>query len=193
MIFGESHFIGVRFDPARLVTSRPNLAAGSVTQKKIRPPPVTRAILPPSGDRKVAPMTVSGARRCHHHRVSPVGEEVDARSRVVRGGEATKHRWNEIANVCDRPHLFDPGPGDQDVPRSTFLQQQLGGLHARLGVKARAHDAVIEDVRERHERHTLVMCHIGMHDGHVLILGNPRCGVIEGLVKAITAACTGLG
>ena len=70
------------------------------------------------------------------------------------------------------PHLLDPGPGDQDVAWRTFLQQQLGGLHARLGVKARTHDAIVEDVRERHERHSLVMCHIGAHHGHACILGS---------------------
>ena len=118
---------------------------------------------------------------------------MDAGSRVVRGVEATQHRWNEIADVRDRPHLLDPGPGDQDVAWSAFLQQQLSGLHARLGVKARAHHAVVEDVCERHERHPLVMRHIGAHDGHRLVLGDARGRVIERLVKAIAAARAGLG
>ena len=87
-------------------------------------------------------------------------------SRVVWGREAADDRWNEIADVCNRLHLLDPGPGHQDIPWRAFLQQQLGRLHARLGVKARAHDAVVEDVRQRHERHPLVMRHIGANHSH---------------------------
>ena len=52
---------------------------------------------------------------------------------------------------------------------------------------------VVENVRERHERHPLVMRHIGAHDGHALVLGDPRGRVIERLVKAIAAARAGLG
>src|SRR6478752_7620643 len=85
----------------------------------------------------------NGARRSDHHRISSVGEEVDGGSRIVRGVEAANNRWNKIADIGDRPHLFDPGPGDQDVAWSAFLQEQLSGLHARLGVKARAHHAVV--------------------------------------------------
>ena len=43
------------------------------------------------------------------------------------------------------------------LPRHTFLQDQLGGLHARVGVKARDEHVAAHDVRERHERHALVM------------------------------------
>ena len=192
MILEKNDFICVRFDPARLVGSRPDRATVSVAQEDIRPPGIARAILPPACDRKVAPTAVSGARRGDHHHVSPVGKEVGAGSQVVRGGETTEDRWHKIADVRDRLHLLDSGPGDQDVPWRTFLQQQLGGLHARLGVKARAHDAVVEDVRERHERHPLVMRHIGAHHGHACILGEPRGRVIERLIQAILAARTGL-
>src|SRR4030095_10149021 len=111
---------------------------------------------------------------------------------VVWGGEATEHRWNEIADVSDRPHLLDPGPGDQDVPWSAFLQEQLRGLHARLGMKAPAHDALVENVRERHERHPLMMRHVGAHDSHALVLGDARGRVIERFIKAIAAAGAGL-
>ena len=57
-----------------------------------------------------------------------------AGSRVVRRSEAAVDRWNEIADVRDRPRLLDPGPGGQNVPWSAFLQQELGGLNARLVV-----------------------------------------------------------
>ena len=118
---------------------------------------------------------------------------MDAGIRFVRRVEATHHRRNKIADICDGPHLFDPRPGHQDVAWGAFLQQQLSGLHARLSVEARAHHAVVKDVCERHERHSLVMCHIGVHDGNFLVLGDARGGVIERFVKAEAAAGASLG
>src|SRR5216683_1365651 len=61
VILGKSHFIRVRFDPARLVCGRPDRAAVSVAKENVRSPGITRAVLPPSCDRKVSPMAVSGA------------------------------------------------------------------------------------------------------------------------------------
>src|SRR4029453_9272160 len=132
----------IRFDPAWLVCSRPDRAAVSVAKENVGSPGITRAVLPPSGDCKISPTAVSRTRCRHHHYVSPVGEEMGARSRVVCGGEAPEDRWDEIADVRDRLYFLDPGPGDQDVARSAFLQQQLSGQHARLGMKARTHDAL---------------------------------------------------
>jgi hypothetical protein len=60
-------------------------------------------------------------------------------------------------------------------------------------VKARAHDALVENIRERHERHPLVMRHVGVHDSHALVLRDSRGRIIERLVKAIAAARAGLG
>jgi hypothetical protein len=68
-------------------------------------------------------MAVSEPAVVTYHRVLPIGEEVDAGSRIVWGSEATQDWWNEIADVGDSPHLIDPGPGDKDVSRSAFLQQ----------------------------------------------------------------------
>ena len=98
-----------------------------------------------------------------------------------------------IADVGDRPYFLDPGPGDQNVTRSAFLQQQLGSLHARLGVKARSHDALVENIRYRHQRHSLVMRHMGVHDGHRLVLRDSRGRVIERLIKSIVTGRAGLG
>ena len=111
-----------------------------------------------------------------------------------RRGEVKRRRTrsNEIADVGDPPHLLDPGPGDQNVSRSAFLQQSLGGLHARLGVKAPAHDALTQHVRERHsDVPGDAPCRA--HDGHALVLRHSRGGVIERLVKAMTTTRAGLG
>ena len=64
--------------------------------------------------------------------------------------------------------------GDSDVARRALLQQQLGRLDHRLGMEARAHDAVEQCVGDGHDRHALVVGHIGAHDGLRLAVGQPR-------------------
>jgi len=85
---------------------------------------------------------------CHYH-VSPVGEEVDAGVASVWGSEATKNWWNEIADVGDPPHLLNPGPGDQDVSAECVPATVARWPCSALGVKAPAHDALTQHVRER--------------------------------------------
>ena len=59
VILGKSDFIAIRLNAAWLVCSRPDLAAGFVAQEKIRSTDVKCAVLPPTCNRKVAPVTVS--------------------------------------------------------------------------------------------------------------------------------------
>src|SRR4030095_2199808 len=96
VILGKSDFIAIGLGTAWLVCSRPDLAAGSVAQEKIRPPAVPRAVFAPTCNGKVMPVTIPGARGGDHHRVSAVGKKVDAGIRVVRRVEATHHRMNKI-------------------------------------------------------------------------------------------------
>ena len=50
---------------------------------------------------------------------------------------------------------------------SPFLQQELGRLDDRLGVKAGAHRAVVERVGDRDQGHALMVRHIGADDRHL--------------------------
>src|SRR4030095_4616256 len=59
VILRKSDLIAIRLNAAWLVCSRPDLAAGFVAQEKIRSTDVKRAVLPPTCNRKVAPVTVS--------------------------------------------------------------------------------------------------------------------------------------
>jgi hypothetical protein len=67
VIFGKNDLIGIWFDAAWLVRSRPNLAGGFIAQENVRSPGVTCTIFPPSCNRKVAPAAVTGTRRSDHH------------------------------------------------------------------------------------------------------------------------------
>ena len=108
-IFGKSHFIGVGFDAARLICRRPDLAAGSVAQKKYVP----QASRVRSSRHRVtarlrqwlypepAVVTITEYRPLERRWTPGVGSCGEVKRR--------RHRWNEIADVCDRPHLLHPG------------------------------------------------------------------------------------
>src|SRR6185436_1377187 len=106
--------------------------------------------------------------------ITTIGEEVDGRRRIMWRSETPQDWRNEIPNVGDGAHFVDPWSSHENVARRAFLEQQLGGLHARLGVKAPAHDAVKEDVVECDERRPLMMRHVSAHDGHSLLFGDAR-------------------
>ena len=55
-------------------------------------------------------------------------------------------------------------------------------------MKALAHLARLQSIRDRDDRHALMMRHVGPHDCDTLILGQSRTSKIERLKKAIAAA-----
>ena len=60
--------------------------------------------------------------------------------------------------------LHRSGLGDGGLARDPLLQEQLRGLHARVGMEALHHRVAQEGVGERHEGHALVMGHERPHD-----------------------------
>ena len=138
-VLGERDRVAVRLAAPRLVAGRPGLAAVDVAKEHVRPPPVARDVLPPARDGEVAPAAVSRARRRQHHRVASVREQLRPRHRAVRRAEAPLDGRHELAHVADGLDLVRARPRDRHVPRRPLLQEQLGGLDHRLGVKARAH------------------------------------------------------
>ena len=78
--------------------------------------------------------------------------------------------------------------GDRDVARRALLQQQLGRLDDRLGVEARAHHAVEQRVGDGHDRHALVVGHVGAHDRPGLAFRQAGRREVERLVEAVAAA-----
>ena len=79
------------------------------------------------------------------------------------------------------------------VARRTFLEQEFGGPDHRLGVETVPHHPIVQDIRDRDQRHALMMRHIGPHDGDVFSFGHPCAGVIQRLIKPIGSPAAGLG
>ena len=92
---------------------------------------------------------------------------MSARNRLVRGLEPARQRRNELAYVSLTRHLVSPRMSNQHVARNAFLQQELGGLDNRFGVKAGAHRAVLQSIRERDQAHPLMVRHIGTDNRHL--------------------------
>ena len=109
----------------------------------------------------------------------------------MRRVEVPHDRRNELAHVADGLHLVRAGPRDRHVPRRPFLKQELGGQDHGLGTEARAHGAVVDDVRDRDDHHTLVVGHIRANHGDRGAIRKPGRGVVERLVEAVGTAGAG--
>ncbi len=109
----------------------------------------------------------------------------------MRRIEVPHDRRNELAHVADGLDLVRAGPRDRHVPRRPFLQQELGGQDDWLGMEARAHRAVVDDVRDRDDHHALVVRHVRAHHRDRGAIREPGRGVVERLVEAVGAAGPG--
>jgi hypothetical protein len=83
----------------------------------------------------------------------------------MRRVEAPHDRRHELAHVADGLDLVRARPRDRHVPWRPFLKQELGGQDDRLGPEARAHRAVVDDVRDRDDHHALVVRHVRANHG----------------------------
>ncbi len=81
--------------------------------------------------------------------------------RVVQAPHA---RCLKVANRGACTHFLGTRMGDGDIARRALLQQELARLDHRLGVEASAHHPVEQGVGESHDRHALVVRHVGAHD-----------------------------
>jgi len=77
---------------------------------------------------------------------------------------------------------------DRDVARGTLLEEQFGCLDDRLAVEAFAHQAVVDDIVDGHDRHALVVSHEAADDRELLVFAQPGAGVVDGFAVAVRAS-----
>ena len=145
--------------PGRLIGGRPHRAAAHVAQVDELPVRVACRVAAPARHRQAAPDAGAAAGVGDRGDVVAVREELRVRKRGVRRAVAAdRHRRRRRggAHLVERPRL-----DRRDVARHALLQQQLGRLDPRLGVKALDHPIAEQRVGQRHERHALVMRHVG--------------------------------
>ena len=84
-------------------------------------------------------------------------------------------------------YLFGPRPCNQHVARCALLQQQFGSLHHRLCMETSAHRAIVQHVRDRDQRHSLMVGEVSAHDGDGFAFGQACTCVIKSFVETIRA------
>ena len=157
----EARDVAVQLLARRLVRGRPDGTAPDVAQVEEDAARVARLVLAQPRDGVAAPERGAAAGVGDDHGVGAVREEVRVRVRGVGRAEAARHHRplrRRHAGLLGRPRLLD-----HDAVRHALLQQQLGRLHAAVGVEAPHHGGVAQHVRERAERHALVMSEVGAH------------------------------
>ncbi len=108
-------------------------------------------------------------------------------SRVRRPVAAERHCWRRWAY----PHLVDRSRhGRRALARHTLLQQQLGGLDARVGMKPLNHAVTEHGIGQRDQCHALVVSEERADDAAVGVrIGNdplaPR--IVDGVEETVVA------
>ncbi len=159
----ERHQVVLRLRPRRVVGRGPHRPAAHVPEVDELASRIAGRVLAVAGDDAASAEAGAAAGVRHDRGVAAVRQELGVRPQRVRRAEATQGlRGRRAGRAC----LLDrAGLGDRGRARHPLLQQQLRGLHARIGVEALHHRVAEQDVGERDERHALVVGHEGSHDG----------------------------
>ncbi len=100
---------------------------------------------------------------------------------VGSSGEVNRRTTGGVNSrtLPSRRNFFGAGTSNQHIARRALLQQKFRGLHDRVSVETRSHHAILQDVREGHQRHALMMRHVRVDDRDVLPFRNPGLGVVQ--------------
>ena len=183
-VWRERHFVVIRLAAARMKRRRPEIPTLHIAHVAEASPVIQRGVFAPPRDGQIAPAAVAAARVGHHHAVRSVRQQVPTRRQRMRRHVPPHHHGQRSSG-----RLFDVVFLRRFVERhqmwTALLQQQFGGLHAWLGVKAPLHRVAVQAVVERDEAHGLVMRHVGLHhDAACSRVAETRGGVIDRFEQA---------
>ena len=161
----------------------PEGAGRDVPEVAERPPVVRGRVLAPAGDGEVLPSAVPAARVGDHDVIPAVRQELHLR----RGRVGPAERAHRDLGARRRRAGVRRGRGrrvERARARDPLLEQQRGRLERRVGREALLHPAVEEHLRQRQERHPLVVRHVGANDGVRVTARQARRRVVNRLVEA---------
>jgi hypothetical protein len=110
----------------------------------------------------------------------------------MRRIEAALGRRCDFANIRGGFLGLDLRLEYRHVTRHPFLKQELGRSDDRLGMKACAHHPIVKRIGDRDHSHSLMVGHVGTHDGNISSLGKPCLCVIQSVVPAVETSTTNL-
>jgi len=110
----------------------------------------------------------------------------------VRGGHGGGGRWfAAYRRLRDVPRFGaergEAGGASIGAARAPLLQQEVRRPDHRVGMKAVAHHAVMDDIGQSDQGHALMMGHVTAHDGDRLVFRESCRREIKRLEEAITA------
>ncbi len=112
---------------------------------------------------------------------------------LVRRRESSRHRRNQVADVRRGGDFFGAWTCHWHIARRSLVKQEFSGAHHRLRMEAGPHRPIVQHVRDRHQRHALMMRHVRPYDGYLFPFRYPRGGVIQGFVEPISSSRPHLG
>ncbi len=71
---------------------------------------------------------------------------------------------HELIPLTEQREILVRELAELKASRDAFLEEELGRLHDGLRVEALAHASTIEVLRDREQRHSLMVGHEGAHD-----------------------------
>src|SRR5206468_9107313 len=105
--------------------------------------------------------------------------------------EHTVRRRGRIRYWMDRNVIRWAVNEHRRLRRDAFEQQWLHRLYPAIRMEPPAHDAAVENVIDGHQAHTLVMCHVSVHDHAPATLPLLLPRVVQGLVETHASIHTG--
>ena len=111
-------------------------------------------------------------------------------SRCVRGvascGEVNRRNTGGMrSRICAAAETSSARGRATGTSRGVRSWSRVRWPDDRLGVETAPHHPIVQDIRDRDQRHALVMRHIGPHDGDVFSFGHPCAGVIQCLIEPV--------
>ena len=126
----------------RLMTGRPHCAATHVAQVNKGAPVISGHIFAPASYGVLAAVGISCSGSGDHDVVSAIRKQLRARCfqicGVVNAGDHSRQRLDHAT----RQHFFRARMRRGHAHRDSFLQEQFGGPHDRIGMKAILHATV---------------------------------------------------
>ena len=174
--FGEARLERVGRGPRGQERRRPDATARRIAQVAERAPRIAGGVLAPARDRDVVPPAVAAAGVRDHDVIAAVGQELHRRDRRMRRGEHAHRRFGRVRrgrrSTSSGLLAYDARALGTRSCRSSSV-----ALEMRVGDEAPLHRLVEQQVREREQRHALVMRHERADDRRSSRRGGARDGV----------------
>ena len=188
----------VRFRGRRMIGGRPHGAASHVAQVDELTARIPRGVSARLRHGEPAPEAGASAAVRHDRDVVAVRQELGVRKHGVRRSvlpHRNRRRRGDDAHFVQRPWL-----NRRRMTRHALLEEQFGGLHARLRMKALHHPVAEKSIGDGDQRHARVMGHVRADDRS----GRRECRarrryigigfthrVVDGVKEAVVALETG--